>query len=78
MFCQSSWAVAKVTLRGKKCKAINCFIIQQGRIKINELNLCFKSLANEQQNKSKENWIKKSVDKKKKMIDLRKKHSINV
>lgn len=52
MLCQSLWAVARATLREKKCKAINCFIIKQGRIKINELNFCFKSLANEQQNKS--------------------------
>lgn len=57
MLCRGLWAVAKAMLREKKCKAINCFIIKQGRIKINELNLCFKSLANEQQNKSKERWM---------------------
>lgn len=58
MLCPCFWAAAKATLREKKCKAINWFIVKQGRIKINELDLCFKSLADEQQSESKESWMK--------------------
>lgn len=74
MLCPCFWAAAKATLKEKKCKAINRFIVKQGRIKINELDLCFKSLADEQQSKPQASWMKMKQIKEDKMTDLRKRN----
>lgn len=58
MLCRSPWTAAKATLREKKYKAINCFLIKQERITINKLNVCFQNLKNEKQSKPKESWVK--------------------